>query len=298
MRNPALLIALAVLAGGVPGVAAQDRPYEALQVTEPETLQRLGVPQHMANRYRIYARPDALAMLDRPGRDEPVSVPNPKGFGTGRTYSAVAGPEFQGWRGAGVEFIEQRSSNLACLSGSSATTATAQVPIPTGARLDLVAFWGYDNSNSRNLTMQLWEQCLTNSGPTLTFLAQEEAIGTAGDFYRVFFAGGTSALPNQTCHYQLWANFGSDCSDGLNVSLAHAAVSWIRDISPAPSTATFNDVGTGHPFFQAVEALADSGITGGCGGGNFCPNDSVTRGQMAVFLARALGLNWPEGFPD
>ena len=48
-----------------------------------------------------------------------------------------------------------------------------------------------------------------------------------------------------------------------------------------------------HPFFQHVEALATSGITAGCGGGNFCPDHPLTRGQMAVFLAKALGLHWP-----
>jgi hypothetical protein len=37
-----------------------------------------------------------------------------------------------------------------------------------------------------------------------------------------------------------------------------------------------------------------SGITAGCGGGNFCPDNPLTRRQMAVFLAKALGLNWPD----
>ena len=64
-------------------------------------------------------------------------------------------------------------------------------------------------------------------------------------------------------------------------------------VSPAPGSATFNDVPTSHPFFQYVEALASSTITAGCGNGNFCPDQPVTRGQMAVFLAKALGLNWP-----
>ncbi len=63
-------------------------------------------------------------------------------------------------------------------------------------------------------------------------------------------------------------------------------------VSPPPAVATFGDVPTGHPFFQFVEALAESGITAGCGGGNFCPDAPLTRGQMAVFLAKALGLHW------
>jgi hypothetical protein len=53
-------------------------------------------------------------------------------------------------------------------------------------------------------------------------------------------------------------------------------------------------VPTSHPFFQYIEALAGSGITGGCGNGNYCPDNPVTRGQMAVFLAKALGLNFPD----
>jgi S-layer homology domain len=69
---------------------------------------------------------------------------------------------------------------------------------------------------------------------------------------------------------------------------------WYRlQVSPAPLVATFGDVPTGHPFFRFVEALAAAGITGGCGGGNFCPDNSVTRGQMAVFLSVALGLHFP-----
>jgi len=68
---------------------------------------------------------------------------------------------------------------------------------------------------------------------------------------------------------------------------------WHRQVSPPPATATFPDVPTDHPFFQFVEALYASGITAGYGNGNFGVNDPITRGQMAVFLAKALGLHWP-----
>jgi len=76
-------------------------------------------------------------------------------------------------------------------------------------------------------------------------------------------------------------------------SLRAVEIRWLRRVHPAPTVATFNDVPTNHPFFQFVEALADSGITVGCGGGNYCPDAPLTRGQMAVFLAKALGLHWP-----
>ncbi|MCL4275996.1 MAG: S-layer homology domain-containing protein, partial [Anaerolineales bacterium] len=39
--------------------------------------------------------------------------------------------------------------------------------------------------------------------------------------------------------------------------------------------------------------LAAEGITGGCGGGNYCPNNSVTRAQMAIFIQRTFDLIRP-----
>src|SRR6185436_4955518 len=75
--------------------------------------------------------------------------------------------------------------------------------------------------------------------------------------------------------------------------LYYITVRYRLQVSPAPATATFGDVPTDHPFFQFIEALAASGITGGCGNGNYCPNAPLTRGQMAVFLSKALGLQWP-----
>jgi hypothetical protein len=53
------------------------------------------------------------------------------------------------------------------------------------------------------------------------------------------------------------------------------------------SPVTFADVPTTNPFFHWVETVYQTGVTGGCGGGNFCPNASVTRAQMAVFLLKA-----------
>ncbi len=77
-----------------------------------------------------------------------------------------------------------------------------------------------------------------------------------------------------------------------DAALGSVRILWHRQVSPAPALATFNDVPTSHPFFQYIEALAASGITGGCGGGNYCPDNALTRGQMAVFMSKALGLTW------
>ncbi len=57
---------------------------------------------------------------------------------------------------------------------------------------------------------------------------------------------------------------------------------------PIPAGNRFSDVSGTH--LGAINAIADAGISLGCGGDRYCPDDLVTREQMASFLARALGL--------
>jgi hypothetical protein len=53
----------------------------------------------------------------------------------------------------------------------------------------------------------------------------------------------------------------------------------------------FTDVPcTGGAFDPWIEDLAGRGITGGCGGGHYCPDAANTRGQMAVFLVKSFTL--------
>jgi hypothetical protein len=63
------------------------------------------------------------------------------------------------------------------------------------------------------------------------------------------------------------------------------------DLPPGPG-ATFTD--DNDTVFEAdIEALAAAAITRGCNppsNDRYCPDDNVTRGQMAAFLYRALGI--------
>ena len=52
-----------------------------------------------------------------------------------------------------------------------------------------------------------------------------------------------------------------------------------------PSTPLFSDIQTNF-FFAWIQKMGQLGITTGCGGGQYCPDASVTRGQMAVFVMR------------
>lgn len=60
---------------------------------------------------------------------------------------------------------------------------------------------------------------------------------------------------------------------------------------PACTNPTFADVPCAHPFADWIYDLAARGITGGCGGGNYCPAQPVTRGQMAPFLVRTFDIS-------
>jgi hypothetical protein len=50
----------------------------------------------------------------------------------------------------------------------------------------------------------------------------------------------------------------------------------------------FADVPASDPFSIWVEDLATAGVTSGCSATNYCPNDPVTREQMAVFLVKSI----------
>jgi hypothetical protein len=54
----------------------------------------------------------------------------------------------------------------------------------------------------------------------------------------------------------------------------------------AAPCAGFNDVDTSSPFCANVEWLKNRGITLGCSANLYCPNDPVTRLQMAAFISR------------
>jgi hypothetical protein len=80
-----------------------------------------------------------------------------------------------------------------------------------------------------------------------------------------------------------------------SVSRAQVSVFLLRTLEPALSppactTPVFNDVPASDPFCRWIEELARRGVTAGCGGGSYCPNDPNTRSQMAVFLKTAFAL--------
>ena len=93
---------------------------------------------------------------------------------------------------------------------------------------------------------------------------------------------------------------GGDYCPGAAVSRAQMATFLLKTsqgstYAPPPCTgAVFSDVPCqGGAFDPWIEDLSARGVTSGCGGGNYCPANAVTRAQMAVFLTKMFGLPLP-----
>ncbi len=185
-----------------------------------------------------------------------------------------------------VDFLSNARFATGPDPGISLTTLVSGVTIPNGAVLDQIDFEVYDNDPGHRIMAELFT-CPAFGPCNLPFIVSTD-VQPGWTNLRMSPIG--YAIDNVNDSYPIRVVLTVDA--GLQM-LRRAVVYYHLQVSPAPATATFLDVPTDNPYFQFVEALAASGITAGCGGGNFCPDRPVTRGQVAVFLAKALGLYWP-----
>ena len=185
-------------------------------------------------------------------------------------------------------------------SGGTSTIYDATFHLPSGALIYNITPFIYDNDPTSNVTVWVYRCEYTGfapPNPSCTSLLSVSSNGTPG------FWGQNQPLPvPETVRnaypldfslrfYLVTVNINPSAS-AFDLAFGGITIWYKLQASPAPATATFGDVSVGHPFFQYIEALAASEITAGCGSGNYCPDDPVTRGQMAVFLTKALGLHW------
>jgi len=164
----------------------------------------------------------------------------------------------------------------------------APLQLPSGVMIDSIALSGCA-VHPGDLVLGLFDN---QWGGQANVLIGTVSIGIGGACGLT--TDGVSYLYTQTAQHPLYLviYFANNPLDG-SVKFNEAEISYHRVVSPAPATSDFGDVPTSSPQFQFIEALYSAGITVGCGGGNYCPNQALTRGQMAVYLAKALGLHWP-----
>jgi len=183
------------------------------------------------------------------------------------------------------------TSGTAPQSRSFTGNLVGMVRMPSGAQITSMELSACDSSAAGTFTATLME-CSDPGGACNTVAT----VATSGDGCKFFSSTATSwTVDNLGYTYVL--QVASDDLDA-NLSLRNVRIFHKKVISPPPGTPSFNDVPANHAFYQMIEALKASGITSGsaCPPANppsYCPDAAVTRGQMAVFLAKALGIMWP-----
>jgi hypothetical protein len=228
--------------------------------------------------------PEEQAMLDR------TLAEGPGTYGTSDSIILqIPSAAFTPF-GSGTNYFVHTDGYVRLSDGSSAQ-AFAPVNLPNGAQIRWLDMWYYDTSFLGDAQAALYKNCGVT--PTHTLLATVDSSGSdSGYSYKSLFLSGLPTVTN-ACQYIVYAT-GLSQDSALQFRKIKAIDIWYKlQVSPTPATATFADVPVGAFAFQHIKALVDSGITAGCGGGNYCPDGYVTRAQMAVFLAKALGLHWP-----
>jgi hypothetical protein len=241
----------------------------------------------------VIAAAGLLAAAALPALAEQAVHAGPNTYGTQDRIVLTLGPCDAANRDPAAPFQVFSCDFLKAGQDNVFNTAAPGFPLhlPEGALLEQVDFRYYDTIDGSQPFVSLLRM---GSGATEQIISDNLPPWSQGENTASFVIDPPHEIHNDNFIYVL--NVNLDTTDSTHYEgLYTIQVRYRLQVSPAPATATFNDVPTGHPFFQYVEALAASGITGGCGNGNYCPDNPVTRGQMAVFLSKALGLHWPNG---
>ncbi len=292
MRNHPRIVLAGLLWVAVAPLFAQVPPEERIPITDPDRLEALGFPRSAPNVF-VWSKADLGRNLPK----DTAATRTAETWGTQGGYTTVQGYELQGDGEHELRFYRPLTGTY-CFDGfSNGNYALARIQVPEGARLSQFLFWAYDAEPNLDLEFDVYETCqeVGISPPVNTLLGHGFTILSIGEYFG-FVSLNDHTVNNRDCGYTVRVKFAEDrCAGGELLTVRKLQVIWARQVSPPPATASFNDVPTSHPFFQFVEALAKSEITGGCSAAPplYCPDAPLTRGQMAVFLAKALGLQWP-----
>lgn len=232
------------------------------------------------------AQENGFAEKVAPGEGTAVQAPEPYGTAS-LTVALEASMNFEG-RASAVGYNTGGGVDRFLLAAGGALQSSPH--LPTGAQIERIELRACDSSASEEVSLAIGA-CPTGGSPCA--LAGSVSTGVAATPGCSDFSS-TLASPliinNQTAPILVSVQPGTS----LSASFSAVKLYYRLRVSPAPATATFPlDVPTTHPFFRFVEAMAASGLTGGCAPSSFCPDTAVTRGQMAVFLSTALGLHFP-----
>jgi hypothetical protein len=166
------------------------------------------------------------------------------------------------------------------------------VTLPAGSRIVAVELEACDDSATTEMTLFFFDCGIGPDAACAEVVSFSTGVANANgcDYFSALVPGPITTDNFNTTYFVRI----SDPDHVTTTRYRGVRVFYRRQVSPAPGVATFpNDVPTSHPYFQFVEALAAAGITGGVAPGTYGVDSPITRGQMAIFLAVALGLHWP-----
>lgn len=232
----------------------------------------------------------ALAILGIPCtvRPQELAVPENEAWGTQWTTTQTIGAwAFMGpMTDGGDGYRECSAATGAC---------RAAVDIPSGMLLHTLELEGCDALPTSESVARLWA-CGPAPGPGACAIVAEVRSGIPATLGCARFRAPVNpwlAINNYNFTYFVDV-FGTSGAANVPVRFRGVRLPMLRQVRPAPVTPTFSDVPPTHPYYQHIEALADALITAGCGNGQYCPERPLTRGELAVLLAEALGLNFPD----
>ena len=242
-------------------------------------------------------RADPTSSATESSTREPNATERPADFGpAGFWYSSLDGSQVHPRQNTATYERGIASGAYYCKTGTPENEAFGQVQVPHGSMLVFFRVWLYDDQATSAVRAEMEQLCLPDFGagfPTTTSLGTVQttnafAGGNFGDFANI---PANTLADNQSCTYRFRVAVGTNgCPGSISLGFFKGRVHWERFVPVAPAAATFSDVPVGAQFRREIEALAASGITAGCTATTFCPDNFVTRRQMAAFFGRAFGL--------
>jgi hypothetical protein len=166
-----------------------------------------------------------------------------------------------------------------------ATGSAGQSMAATSSNNGITVEGGFWQAVRPCLSLSQTHQSFAASGGTGSVNVASDAMcnwsSASNDPSFIKITSGGSGTGDGTVTYSVAANAGSTIRQGT-LTVAGELFNIFQGIN-------FTDVPLGSTFYTEVGQLSARGVTLGCGGGNFCPADAVTREQMAAFILRARG---------
>jgi hypothetical protein len=228
---------------------------------------------------------ESQSLVPVEGSETPQAMPS---WGTDSWSSTNVGACDACPRDGILEFSVNGCFSIEPTNANTSASIGFPLDLPHGAEIQYIYIYYYDDHSTSNPSMGLWSSDKTGTTTLIQGLSPSAFDGGNNSYIAGPFSHTVNNWENS---YSILSILNRDASSTQKIY--RIIVYYKLVVSPAPATASFTDVPTGHSFFQYIEALYDAGITSGCGAGKYCPDDPLTRGQMAVYLSRALGLHYP-----